>query len=186
MKSASSLVSALLLISIFMAGPYSSAADRDTLVDVTGVAVIVEEISEDAEKDGLSAGYLKKLVEEKLTDAGVMVLEERKWFSVFGGAYLLVKFIGSKSSSEQYYIVFVDIELHQTVVLFGKKLGENITTAASTWSTGKLFSCRAPGLKECVGATVGQLTDIFIDDYKTVNTKQQDQSSGKKRRKNAK
>jgi len=183
MKSASSLFSALLLISIFMAGSYGLAADRDTLVDVSGVAVIVEEISEDAEKDGLSAGYLKKLVEEKLTDAGVMVLEERKWFSVFGGAYLLVKFIGSKSSSEQYYIVFVDIELHQTVVLFGKKLGENITTAASTWSTGKLFSCRAPGLKECVGATVGQLTDIFIDDYKTVNTKQQDQSSGKKKKK---
>ena len=156
------------------------SADRDTLVDITGVAVIIEEISEGAVKDGLKPEYLKTLVEQKLTDAGILVLEERKWFSVFGGAYLLVKFIGSKSQSEEYYIAFVDVELYQTVVLFGKKLGENINTAAATWSTGKLFTCAAPELKECVGGTVVQLTDLFIDDYKTVNSEERRRNSGKK------
>lgn len=183
MKSLTLLAFALIQLFIITSGPYVTAADRDTLVDVTGVAVIVEEIPEEAANDGLKAEYLKALVEEKLSRAGIMVLEERKWFSVFGGAYLLVKFIGSKSGTQQYYAVFVDIELYQTVVLFGKKLGENITTAASTWSAGKLFSCGASTLKECVGGTVVQLTDVFINDYKTVNSKAKEQNSGNKQKK---
>lgn len=172
---------ALLLYVLSIIGPLSAlSADRDTLVDITGVAVIIEEISEGAAKDGLKPEYLKTVVEEKLTDAGILVLEERKWFSVFGGAYILVKFIGSKSLSEEYYIAFMDVELYQTVVLFGKKLGENITTAAATWSTGKLFTCSATELKECVGGTVVQLTDLFIEDYKIVNSEERRQNSGKK------
>jgi hypothetical protein len=162
----------------------AAAADRDTLVDISGVAVIIEEISESALKDGLKPEYLKTLVEQKLTDAQILVLEERKWFSVFGGAYILVKFIGSKSLSEEYYIVFVDVELYQTVVLLGKKLGENITTTAATWSTGKLFTCSAPVLKECVGGAVSELTDLFIEDCKTVNSEErrnQDTKMKKKR-----
>lgn len=155
------------------------SADRDTLVDITGVAVVIEEISVDAANDGLKPEYLKTLVEHKLADADIMVLEERKWFSVFGGAYLLVKFIGSKSQTEDYYIIFVDVELYQTVVLLGKKLGENINTAAATWSTGKLFTCSALKLKECVGGTVAQLTDLFIEDYKTVNSEER-RKQGKK------
>ena len=174
------LITFLLLFSVFSAAAFS--ADRDTLVDITGVAVIVEEISEDAEKDGLKPEYLKALVEQKLADSGIMVLEERKWFSVFGGAYLLIKFVGSKSVSEGYYISFTDIELHQTVVLFGKKLGENITTAASTWSAGKLYTCPALELKECVGGTVGQLTDLFIQDFKTVNSEKRKQQQNKKKK----
>lgn len=168
-----------LLLSILWVLP-AIPADRDTLIDITGVAVIVEEISVDAASDGLKPEYLKTLVEQKLADADIMVLEERKWFSVFGGAYLLVKFIGSKSQSEDYYIVFVDLELYQTVVLFGKKLGENINTAAATWSTGKLFTCSAEKLKECVGGTVAQLTDLFIEDYKTVNSEERRRQGKKK------
>ncbi len=171
----------LFVLSIIGALPALSS-DRDTLVDITGVAVIIEEISVDAAKDGLKPDYLKTLVEQKLADADIMVLEERKWFSVFGGAYLLVKFIGSKSQTEDYYIVFVDVELYQTVVLFGKKLGENINTAAATWSTGKLFTCSAVKLKECVGGTVAQLTDLFIEDYKTVNSEERRNQGKKKKR----
>lgn len=161
----------ILYLPIIFALPARSA-DRDTLVDITGVAVIVDEISERAVEDGLKPEYIKSLVEQKLTDANIQVLEERKWFSVFGGAYLLIKFIGSKSLSDDYYIVFVDVELYQTVVLFGKKLGENINTAAATWSTGKLFTCSAKELTECAGGTIAQLTDLFIDDYKTVNSEE--------------
>ena len=172
----------LVLIVMLSSFPHAYSADRDTLVDVTGVAVIIEEISDNAQKDGLKPEYLKTIVEQKLTDAQILVLEERKWFSVFGGAYLLVKFIGSKSLSEGYYIVFVDVELYQTVVLMGKKLGENIHTAAATWSTGKLFTCAAPELKECVGGTVSELTDVFIKDYKTVNSEERKNTGTKKKR----
>ena len=159
------------------------SADRDTLVDITGVAVVVEEISDNAIKDGLEPEYLKALVEQKLADADIMVLEERKWFSVFGGAYLLIKFVGSKSQSGEYYISFTDLELHQTVVLFGKKLGENITTAASTWSAGKLYTCSAEKLKDCVGGAVAELTGLFIEDYKTVNSEERRRRESKKKKK---
>lgn len=178
------LVFTSLLLLFFLSIAWSLpavSADRDTLVDITGVAVVIEEISVDAANDGLKPEYLKTLVEQKLADADIMVLEERKWFSVFGGAYLLVKFIGSKSQTEDYYIIFVDVELYQTVVLLGKKLGENINTAAATWSTGKLFTCSALKLKQCVGGTVAQLTDLFIEDYKTVNSEER-RKQGKKKK----
>lgn len=172
------LIAFVVLISLSLP---AVSADRETLVDITGVAVIVEEISENALQDGLKPEFLKSLVEQKLTEADILVLEERKWFSVFGGAYLLIKFVGSKSTSEELYISFTDLELHQTVVLFGKKLGENITTAASTWSAGKLYTCPAPELKECVGGAVSELTDLFIKDFKTVNSEDRRWQDKKKR-----
>lgn len=145
-------------------------AGKETLVDVTGVAVIVDKIPANAMKDGLSPEDIKALVLSRLDKANIMLLEDRQWFSVFGGAYLLVKVIASKSESGQYYATFLDIELYQTVVLFGKKLGQNITTTAATWSAGKLLSCGAPVLKECVETNISELTDMFIKDYLEVNS----------------
>ncbi|MEQ9619561.1 MAG: hypothetical protein RIG61_10350 [Deltaproteobacteria bacterium] len=159
----------LLIIIIFQS--FSAyGAGKDTLSDVTGVAVIVDELSASAVEDGLKKEDIKALVESKLDKANIMLLEERKWFEVFGGSYLLIKVIASKSASADYYAVFLDVELYQTVVLFGKKLGRNITTAAATWSVGKLLSCRTDGLKICVGTNLSELTDMFIEDYLSVNS----------------
>ena len=145
-------------------------AGKDTLVDVTGVAVIVDDLSASAREDGLKEEDIKALVERKLDQANIMLLEDRKWFSVFGGSYLLIKVIASKSVDKDHYAVFLDVELYQTVVLFGKKLGQNITTTAATWSVGKLLSCRTDGLKICVDKNLSELTDMFVEDYLTVNS----------------
>lgn len=158
-----------LLIIIIFQSVSAWGGGKDTLVDVTGVAVIVDELSASAREDGLKEEDIKALVERKLDKANIMLLEDRKWFSVFGGSYLLIKVIASKSASNDYYAVFLDVELYQTVVLFGKKLGQNITTAAATWSVGKLLSCRADGLKNCVDKNLSELTDMFIEDYLSVN-----------------
>lgn len=149
-------------------------AGKDTLVDVTGVAVIVDELSASAREDGLKQDEIKALVEHKLDQANIMLLEDRKWFEVFGGSYLLIKVVASKSTGKDYYAVFLDVELYQTVVLFGKKLGQNITTAASTWSVGKLLSCTTDGLKICVLNNLSDLTDMFIEDYLSVNSAKAD------------
>ena len=61
-------------------------------------------------------------------------------------------------------------------------MGENITTAAATWSAGKLFSCGASVLTECVGGTVIELTDLFIKDYKTVNSEKRKRQESKKKK----
>ncbi len=165
--------SLLILVNLILLGTSAYGAGKETLADVTGVAVIVDEVSESARKDGLKEEDIEAFVEHKLDQANIMLLEDRKWFSVFGGAYLLVKVVASKSASEDYYAVFLDVELYQTVVLFGKKLGQNITTAAATWSVGKLLSCRTETLKKCVEANLTELTDMFINDYKSVNSARQ-------------
>lgn len=165
------LVPLLFLALLFIAFPERVlAGGKETLVDISGVAVIVNEVSGAARADGLLEADLKTLVISKLEKANITLLEDREWYSVFGGAYLLLEVIASKSESGVYYAVFIDLELHQTVVLFGKKLGQNITTAAPTWSTGKLLSCPAAEIKPCVEASVGELTDMFIKDYLEMNS----------------
>jgi len=160
----------LLLIAVFTPFTYAYGTGKDTLSDVTGIAVIVDEISDTAREDGLKETDLKSVVEGKLQQANIEILEERKWFTVFGGAYLLIKVTASKSEGGGYYAVYLDVELYQTVVLFGKKLGRNITTAAATWSVGKLLSCPAKTIGKCVEGSLSELADMFIEDYKSVNT----------------
>ncbi len=165
------LVPFLLILLFFLLSPETGlAGGKETLVDISGVAVMVDEVSATARADGLLESDIKALVISKLEKANIMLLEDREWYSVFGGAYLLVEVIASKYESGASYAVFIDLELHQTVVLFGKKLGQNITTAAPTWSTGKLLSCPADGIKTCVETSVGELADMFIKDYIEMNS----------------
>lgn len=165
------LIFLILILPIFLASSETSlAGGKETLVDISGVAVVVDEVSATARADGLLEPGVKALVVSRLEKANIPLLEDGEWYSTFGGAYLLVEIIASKYESGASYAVFIDLELHQTVVLFGKKLGRNITTAAPTWSTGKLLSCPADGLKTCVEASVGELTDMFIKDYIEVNS----------------
>jgi hypothetical protein len=160
----------LLFLHAFLAGEAAFAVGKETLVDITGVAVVVDEAAPAARADGLEEARVKTLVEDRLARANIMVLEDRTWYSVFGGSYLLVKIIASKAVSGDRYAVYVDMELYQTVVLMGKKLGQNINTAAATWSIGKLLSCGSAQIQECVEGTAGELTDLFIKDYIEVNT----------------
>jgi len=157
-------------MTMILAGETAFAVGKETLVDITGVAVVVDEASASAREDGLSEAGIKALVEDRLARSNIMVLEEREWFSVFGGSYMLVKVIASKAVSGDRYAVYIDMELYQTVVLMGKRLGQNINTAAATWSIGKLLSCSSAGIKDCVLGTVSELTGLFIKDYVEVNT----------------
>jgi hypothetical protein len=163
-------LSLILFLNVLLAGETAFAVGKETLVDITGVAVVVDDVSPAVREDGLKEADVKALVEGELARANIMVLEDRKWTSVFGGSYLLIRIIASKTVSGDRYAVYVDMELYQTVVLMGKKLGENINTAAATWSIGKLLSCNAARIKDCVEGTVGELTDLFIKDYIEVNT----------------
>ncbi len=145
-------------MTVLLAGEWAFAVGKETLVDITGVAVVVDEVPTSATEDGLDEAALKALVEDRLARANIAVLEDREWFSVFGGSYLLIKIIASKAVSGDRYAVYVDTELYQTVVLMGKRLGQNINTAAATWSAGKLLSCGSSDLKKCVGGVVSELT----------------------------
>jgi hypothetical protein len=109
-------------------------------------------------------------LKKKLDKANIKLLEDSKWFTVFGGAYLLVKVVASKASAGGHYAVYLDLALNQTVVLMGKKLGRNITTAAATRSIGKLLSCRTDSLEDCVERNVSGLIDMFMKDYTEVNS----------------
>lgn len=157
-------------MTVLLAGEAAFAVGKETLTDITGVAVVVDEAPQAAREDGLREAALKALVEDKLTRANIQVIEDREWFSVFGGSYLRVKVIASKAVSGDRYAVYIDMDLYQTVVLLGKRLGQNINTAAATWSIGKLVSCGAAAIKDCVGSNVAELTDLFIKDYVEVNT----------------
>lgn len=160
----------IFLLALLLQSIPAFAVGKETLADVTGVAVIVDGVSGSARADGVRVSDIKALVEKKLDKANIKLLEDRKWFTVFGGAYLLVKVVASKASLGDHYAIYLDLGLYQTVVLFGKKLGQNITTAAPTWSVGKLLSCNTDALKACVEGNVSELMDMFTKDYTEVNS----------------
>ena len=157
-------------MTLLLTGVSAFAVGKETLVDITGVAVVVDELPRTAREDGLSEAAIKALIEDRLTRSNIAVLEVSEWLTVFGGSYMLVKVIASKAASGDRYAVYVDVELYQAVVLMGKRLGQNLNTAAATWSIGKLLSCSSAEIKDCVGGAVAELTDLFIKDYVEVNT----------------
>jgi hypothetical protein len=160
----------ILFIALLSQSVSAFAVGKETLADISGVAVIVDEVSDSAREDGVKEADIKALVEKKLDKANIKLLEDRKWFTVFGGAYLLVKVVASKAAQGDHYAVYLDLALYQTVVLLGKRLGQNITTAAATWSVGKLLSCNTDTLKDCVEGNVSELTDMFTKDFTEVNS----------------
>ena len=83
------LISLILILLFLIVSPETSlAGGKETLVDISGVAVMVNEVSATARADGLLESDLKALVISKLEKSGITLFEDREWYSVFGGASL--------------------------------------------------------------------------------------------------
>jgi len=155
---------------------------RESLRGLTGVSVRVERLSGSANQDGLDARNIQTDAEQKLKQAGIVVLTPGQAAQEPGSPTLYV-FVNAKSlfyptgvtfdpAGRPYnsppYVVMVTVSLLQNVVSVrdpSLRLRE-----VKTWDAGYLRSLD-PSLLRQARTTVGELVDGFIGDWRAVNQK---------------
>ena len=154
----------------------------ESLRGLTGVCVRVEPLSESAKQEGLDVGNIQTAAEQKLRQAGIAVLNPAQAAQAPGSPILYI-FVNAKllfyptgvtfdPAGRPYnsppYVVMVTVALLQDVVSVrdpSLRLHE-----VKTWDAGYLRSLDPSALKQAA-ATVGDLVDGFVADWKTANPK---------------
>lgn len=143
------------------------ARHRATLAGIGPVHVLVEEISDDLKRSGLSFTTLQTDAELRLRATGIRVATEAESFTLPGDPYLYVKVTGLQDktvSGRQFgYSACVSVSLTQGVRLDRKP---SIRISAPTWSVEEIVT--GPSA-EIVRRSVRDLVDRFINAYLSVN-----------------
>jgi len=154
----------LLLTSVSMAFAQTPEQQRETLRGLTGVAVVVEPLSPEAEHDGLTQRQLQADVEQQLRAAGIRALTTEEWSTTPGGPYLYVN-VAALKKRYGLYAYSIEVCVNQLVALMRD---QNIQQFAETWETrevGTVGAEKLPTVRKSVAAHV----DTFITAYLTVN-----------------
>ncbi len=142
------------------ASPEDVSESRATLKGVKAVAVLVEKLDPDVEKDGLTRDQLQADVETRLRKAGITVNPST-------GESLRVTVKPMKHGAGLYAYA-VRVEFHQRVRL---SRDSKITASVPTWSVGCLGTVRAEDLRN-VRASVADDVDKFVAAYLEQNPRQ--------------
>lgn len=136
---------------------------RETLQGLPGVAVTMEDIAADAEKDGLQESQLRADVEDKLRQAGIRVLSEAERLRTPGTPTLSVR-VGTYKLGDLYSLC-IELSLLQATVLKREPHLERLT---ATWRARGVGSGGARRLHEARQVVAGYI-DRFITAYLSVN-----------------
>jgi hypothetical protein len=142
------------------------ADTRPTLRGFSGVYVVVEPLSPQIEREGLTTDRLQKEIEARIRTAGVKVLSKEEFLKTLGKPYLYVN-VGISILRTQItrYIFYIRLEFNQEVSLV--KTPESIVPAA-TWSTGGWgIDFNLENIRDVLKNQV----EKFIDAYLAVNPK---------------
>jgi len=176
---------AALSIFLLVAGPVARCASeshKQSLRGLTGACVRVEPVGERARRDGLDERAIQTGAEQRLRQAGIAVLTPAQAANEPANPTLYI-FVNAKQlfypagvtfdpAGRPYnsppYVVMVTVALLQDVVsVRNPKLR---LRAVKVWDAGYLRSLDPPVLKQA-GATVADLVDEFVADWRAVNRK---------------
>jgi hypothetical protein len=135
---------------------------RLSLSNLPGVGVLVESVSAEMKREGLTQSQIASDVESELQEAGIRVLTRESGRWVPGTPYLYVNINAFKSKE---YVYSIQIEFHQDVFL---KRNPEIKVDASTWS--KRYVSAAPNFKMIRG-NIKDMVAIFINAFLSVNSR---------------
>ena len=141
--------------------------ERVTLTGLTGVHLVVNEMSVEAVQQGLSRSSLETELASRLRQAGLRVLAADEALTSVGRPTLEVRVSLLKSSEAlQFYVYSVDLALRQQIRLTRDRA---IDSFAITWSdnreVGVVGATRLSAVRDAVRAKVEQ----FITAWQTVN-----------------
>ena len=137
---------------------------QESLKDLPGVRVVVENFSNAAEAAGFDSQTFQTDVELKLRMAGIKVTEDLD----FPRLYLNVNALHQERGKSHAYSI--SLELHQRVLLQSQLRSDSEESSkgpllATIWSTGSLGF----GAVAAARAAVKDLVDMFVNDWLAVN-----------------
>ena len=152
-------------------GSAQTEMDRKSLRGLKGIAVVVEALQPDAERDGLHKDQIKTDVELKLRQAGIRVLTTEESFKTPGSPYLYVNLNTTKNDvlygAFSTYAFSIQVALKQDVTL---TRDSDLKGSAPTWETHTLGIVGATNLQD-TRRVLGDLLDRFSNDYLAENPK---------------
>ena len=141
--------------------------DRESLRDLDGVRVAVEDLSLAIEGKGLSKDLLRKAVESKLEQAGIRVMNAGE-FPV-GDPFLDVRVTATKESAR---LIGCNVELRFVQIVFLRRNPSVTFNRAETWkATGHMGIVPPARLAESIRQELSEQVDQFIAAYRSVNPK---------------
>ena len=138
---------------------------RQTLAGLRGVSIVVEDVSPDVEKDGLTAATLHADMQQKLRQAGVAVLTEDQAARAPGSPHLYLKLSAMKHGGG-FYAYHIQLGVRQNVILLRAARGIGFAT---TWSATEVLGTVAWANLGSIRDDVKAEVDQFIKAYFAVN-----------------
>jgi hypothetical protein len=166
----------ILALALFLLRPLCAGAaeNRIPFHGLKEIAVFVEDIDQDAVKDGLSKEQIKSAVETRIREAGIKVVPVEKSLSLPTSPYLNIIVSTVKFSSGLEYVYGISVQLKQVVVIERKKPGIPPKTYlwATTWE--KSDGVDITSVEDLAGNVRGHINekiDAFIGEYLAANPK---------------
>lgn len=139
------------------------------LKNISGVGLFFENRTRHKDAKKLNIGSLYDLSKDRFENSNIKIYRDSQWKNNWGGAFIKIKIISSKFKENENFAVFIDTSVYRPVVILGGTINKNEGVNASSWSTGKLFSCSQEEFQACVQKGINELIDLFINDYKSAN-----------------
>jgi len=138
---------------------------RESLRGISGIGVIVEEISPDASADGLSQDAIRTAAELILRSKGIRVLTNIDRTRLGSAPYLYIN-INTLKEELGVYAYAVNVDLKQVVGLLSMKGAQ---AWGATWSASVVGAVGEANMRQIIADGVEPLVNDFARDYLSVN-----------------
>ncbi|HOP86822.1 MAG TPA: hypothetical protein PKZ54_10180 [Syntrophorhabdaceae bacterium] len=161
-----------IIIFLVMIEKSALAIDSDitgkTLAKIKGVRVVVEDLQPSfkkyASKFNINQEHISKIIENRLKESGIMVLNYNDWLKTPGRPILYIN-INTHENGKYWFAYDIKFELLQIVFL---EVDPGLKTMASTWSVNQTGVLNIGNLN-LINHEVLKLTDKFIYAYSLAN-----------------
>jgi hypothetical protein len=137
---------------------------KESLLGVSGLIVIFEDIKDDARAAGVDITVLQADVEMKLSGAGIPILSHEEWRITPGHPWLYVSVNTMPYASAQ--IFSIDLQVKQDVYL---KRQADMETSATTWEIGSIGFVDTQYLAVKIRESLSTHLDESTSDFAAVN-----------------
>jgi hypothetical protein len=154
------------LLSLLLAWTATVCADeltRESLKDMKGVRLLIEV----EQNSGLQEATLQEELAQRLTRAGVLLLDHDTWLETPGGQYLYVNVDALCPSTAAICAYAIRVELRQDALL-ARATALKIH-GATTWSSRRIGIAPKAATGDRIRPSIDALIDEFIADYQAVN-----------------
>jgi hypothetical protein len=139
-------------------GAGNGALDRATLKGLTAVNVVVDKLDDQIQAAGITASVVRARIEDRLRSANIPIDASKTDF-------VAVRMNGVRDKRGPFALA-ITLGAYQPVTLARDR---NVRTATQTWEVETVLLAEPKQLYRAAMDTVDELTDSFVDAYRSVN-----------------